>query len=546
MSTWAEHVSTALLGTRRRPVPALAVRLAPEDDGESAPRSSHGGAGGIPAGADPAGALLEQAAVLTVQRRAGRRAGSAAEHAVIAPAPAETLPVVPPAAARRLAQILAGDRLPLLPQWLQAAAERGFRVPPALLPDLLERGRADRSLRPAIMRAAGRRGVWLALHNTDWAYLVNEGGDLGDDDPRVWRTGTRSRRIAYLTRLRGRDPGAARRALADSWRSEPAPDRAAFLATFARGLSPDDEEFLEKALDDRAKDVRQVAADLLAELPGSAYGRRMAERAKSCVRVEEHVAEGRRHVRIVVELPHAHDEGMARDGIPFHPAGSFAPAGGSGAPVGTRAGWLREILARTPLETWTDLLGMPACEVVRLPVTGPEAKTGRRRGKAGAKDDSWARDVHIGWVRAALRLRDAQWARALLADGAVPAEEAAALADLVGLLPAGEREPMAAALIRRLGDASWALTALERIPGPWAGELADLVIELLVAAAQEEERRRGGRAGHRLAPLCKLAGTHLAPEVAPRLAALGLPGSWPVQELIDSLRFRHQMLRELA
>jgi len=67
-----------------------------------------------------------------------------------------------------------------------------------------------------------------------------------------------------------------------------------------------------------------------------------------------------------------------------------------------------------------------------------------------------------------------------------------------------------------------------------------------VAAAQEEERRRGGRAGHRLAPLCKLAGTHLAPEVAPRLAALGLPDSWPVQELIDSLRFRHQMLRELA
>ncbi|WP_143219756.1 DUF5691 domain-containing protein [Actinomadura sp. CNU-125] len=99
----------------------------------------------------------------------------------------------------------------------------------------------------------------------------------------AWRSGTRHRRAAYLSRLRGTDPAAARALLRESWDREPAPDRAAFLGTFAWGLSLDDEPFLEAALDDRGKDVRQLAADLLARLPGTAYGERMAERARACV-----------------------------------------------------------------------------------------------------------------------------------------------------------------------------------------------------------------------------------------------------------------------
>jgi hypothetical protein len=414
--------------------------------------------------------------------------------------------------------------------------------------------------------------VWLALRNTDWAYLVSEGSDPGDDDPQVWRTGTRNQRVAHLTRLRGRDPAAARRALLETWAGEPAPDRAAFLATLEHGLSPDDEEFLEEALGDRAKDVRRLAADLLAQLPGSAYARRMAERARACLWPQQRTVRGRRQTWILVEPPHAHDEEMARDGIPFHPAGSFAPGGRSGAPVGARAGWLREILARTPLDTWTELLGRPPMEVVCLPVAMPDRDAAERRRGAGraptgpagraagssavweapsgrAGDEQSARDVHIGWIRAAVLQRDVEWARALLKGGVVLADEAEALADLLEVLPPAERGPAAADLIRWLDGSPELLRLLDRMRGPWTGELADAVVELLAASALDEESgHRGARRNRMLAPLCRLADARLTPEAAPRLEEVaGRHGDpWPLRELTDTLRFRHEMLRELA
>ncbi|MFI6522743.1 DUF5691 domain-containing protein [Spirillospora sp. NPDC050679] len=509
MSLWDEHVGAALLGTERRPAPPLPG--APADGGSEDD--------------DPAARLLDQAAVLTVRRRAGRTPVRPAVPPV-APAPAEDLPAVPAPAARRLARILTGEQIRVLPEWLEAAARNGFRVPPRLLPELLEKGRSDRMLRPSIVRAAGRRGVWLALQNTDWAYLIGAGDDPGTEDG-VWQTGTRNQRVAYLTRLRGTDPAAAREILLGTWAHEPAPDRAAFLATFAHGLSPDDEPFLEAALADRGKDVRQLASDLLARLPGSAYGRRMAERARRCLRAEVRTVQRRRRTCLVVEPPHDHDEELARDGVPFHPSGSFAP--GESGPVGTRAAWLREILARTPLSTWTDLFGLTPVEVVCLPVTDP----------AGA------RDVHIGWARAALRQRDTAWARALLGGG-VMVDEPEALAELLAVLPDAERDPAAADLIGWAEGRPELLRVLERVPGPWTGALAEAVVAALTTAARRPARRHE----HALTQLCRLADQRLDPRAAPRLAALaadpatGAAGP-ALAALVETLRFRDEMLKEL-
>ena len=561
MSAWGEHVSAALLGTDRRAPPPPGAAGLPGAAGS--PRADED---------DPAGRLLDQAAVLTVARRAGYLPLTGTDP--IAPAPQEDLPAVPPAAADRLARILGGEQIRVLPEWLEAAAARGRRVPSRLLPELLERGRSDRALRPAIARAAGRRGVWLALQNTDWAYLVGSGDDPGGG-AEVWRTGTRQQRVAYLTRLRGTDPAAAREALRETWPREPAPDRAAFLATFEVGLSDDDEEFLESALEDRGKDVRQLASDLLARLPRSDYGRRMAARALRCLRPETRPAAdgtgrdgggraGRSRLWIVVEPPREHDEELARDGVPFHPTGSFAPGrGADGGPVGTRAAWLREILARTPLSTWTELFGLPPAEIVGLPVGGA----------SGEPDGRGARDLHIGWARAALRQRDATWARALL-NGGVVVDEPEAPADLLSVLPGKERDRAAADLIGRLGDRPDLLRVLERVPGPWTGALADAVVTAIALAADRPSHRHE----HTVTQLCRLADQRLSPDAAPRLEALAAapdgavsgaahhgghggalrgPGrggraagrrsatSRALSELIGTLRFRHDMLKEL-
>ncbi|NVI87316.1 DUF5691 domain-containing protein [Actinomadura sp. BRA 177] len=500
MSAWNQHVTAALLGTERRDPPVLPE--APDGVG------------------DRAGRLLDQAALLAVRRRAGSVPSGAAPEPV-ALAPVEDVPVVPRAAAARLRRILSGEHLRVLPEWLDAAAARGFRVPAQTLPDLLERGRGDRMLRPSIARAAGRRGVWLALQNTDWAYLVGSGDDPGGG-PEVWETGTRNRRVAYLTRLRNTEPERARELLQETWGKEPAPDRAAFLSTFEHGLSLADEIFLETALEDRGKDVRQLASDLLARMPGSAYGVRMAARARRCLVPEARTARGRRQTWIKVEPPHAHDEDMARDGIPFHPSGSFAPRGGGG-PVGTRAAWLREILARTPLSTWTELFELPPMEIVCLPVS-----------------DSDGRDVHIGWAKAALSQRDGEWARALL-KGGVMVDEPEALADLLSVLPGGERDAAAADLIRWVEGRPDLLRVLERVPGPWTGPLAAAVVTTLTASAERPTRRDD----HLINQLCRLADERLDPSAASRLD-LGDAAPRAVTELIATLSFRDEMLKELT
>ncbi|RSN41766.1 DUF5691 domain-containing protein, partial [Actinomadura sp. WAC 06369] len=469
---------------------------------------------GVPREPGWPGRLLAEYALLRLLVRAHRRRNAL---------PAGLHAAVPDAAAARLARILAGEQIRVLPEWLDAAAARGLRVPARLLPALLERGRSDRMLRPSIARAAGRRGMWLALQNTDWAYLVGAGPVRSGDDPagaEAWRSGTRHRRAAYLSGLRGTDPAAARDLLRETWDREPAPDRAAFLATFAWGLSPGDEEFLEAALDDRGKDVRQLAADLLARLPGAAYGERMAARARACLRLRP----GPDGPRLEVEAPHEHDAGLARDGVPFHPGGSFAPRPGSG-PVGTRAAWLREILARTPPETWPPLLGLPPEGIVRLPVAG---------GGAG--------DLHTGWARAALNRRDAGWARALL-GGAAAVDEPEALADLLGLLPEGERGAAAAALVRRAPDRAELLRLLERVPGPWTGPLAAAVVTILTGAAGLPTRA----AEHTLVRLCRVADLRLDPGAAERLAGHPVrPHPRPLTDLVETLRFRGEMLKELS
>ncbi|WP_344834503.1 DUF5691 domain-containing protein [Actinocorallia longicatena] len=496
MSVWAEHVTVALLGTRRRGVPDLQEALLPE--------------------ADAAARLLDHAGLLAVQRRAGMKPGAAE---AVAPAPAEEAPAVPGPAALRLEMILGGERGRMLPEWLGAAARGGYRVPARNLPELLDKGRSDRAIRPYIARAAGRRGAWLALQNPDWAYLLTESG-ASAEGVADWESGTRGQRVAALTALRRADPGAARARLLETWTTEAAPDRAAFLATFEHSLSAEDEEFLERCLDDRGKDVRQNAADLLARLPGSEYARRMAGRARGLLSLGRRTVRSRSEPWITVVLPADHDDAMARDGIPFHPAGSFAPSAGR---VGARAAWLREILARAPLATWTETFGLPPGGIVALPVTG-----------------DLARDLHLGWARAALLQRDVAWARALLSGGIV-VEETDLLGDLLRILPADERESVAADLIRWNDRQPDLLGVLSRIPGPWEGRLADAVLSALAAVLE------GPGASRHLAQLCRLADERLTPAAAPRLTELAARhDTWPLSELAATLRFRHEMLLELA
>lgn len=314
---WADLVASALVGTDRR-APTL---------------PSAGGAlgdllGRLTPGDDPAGSLLGAAGAVAAYQRAGWLPPIREVQPFI-PCPPDDLPTCSTHAGRYLEQMLAGTHSNALPEWLAALATQGRAVPIARLPDLLERGRNEESLRPLITAVLGVRGRWLASLNPSWDYaVVPEDATAPADLTELWETGSRAMRRSVLSRLRGDDPACGRELLAATWASERVDERVAFLMTFEHGLSMADEPFLEQALDDRSERVRKIASNLLVTLPESGLIQRMIARLTPLL---SWTPIGGRVKRPTVEvvLPEDCDAAMQRDGIVRKPI-SAAPDRASG------------------------------------------------------------------------------------------------------------------------------------------------------------------------------------------------------------------------
>jgi len=524
--SWEELVTVALLGTERRTPPGWGP-------GREAPV-----------------ALLDAAAVETLRRRAGVRPARAAARPE--PAARDPRPPLPPAAARRLAMLLADrpgtggggrrgtapDLMELLPQWLTLANARGFAAPPEALPALLDAARGRTDLRPAALAFAGPRAFWLARLNQEWRFALRSspGGATtlpGPDEPervqQLWQEGLFAERVALLSAIRAKEPAAARELLATTWATERAEDRLMFLDSLRQGLHAADEPFLERALTDRSRNVRATAAELLSALPGSALAGRMAARAGSCVSVDR----TRGTPTIVVEAPHECDASMERDGV--------APKAPGGR--GERSWWLGQLVESAPLATWPARLGgRTPEEIVALPVA-----------------DDWQGELHAAWCRAAVRQRDPGWSRALLGAPSAPeaggpgAVSLAERAKLLATLGAGERAEWVAGFIGTHG-LSEAFQLLGVAAVPWAGPLGRAVVDALNIA------RDAGSYPWSFSGVMGLAERCLDPGEAVRLdgltsvpdesedAAPGAGSYWAeaFQRLVTTLRLRAAMASELG
>ncbi|MFF7332882.1 DUF5691 domain-containing protein [Streptomyces sp. NPDC008150] len=535
--SWEDLVTTALLGTDRRP-----PRAAAQDASGPGER--------VPASMAAPVALLDAAAVETVRRRAGLRPARAAER--LERAPHDPRPALPDAAARRLALLLADrpgaagggrrgaapDLMELLPQWLATANSLGYAAPPQALPALLDAARGRTDLRPAALAFAGSRALWLARLNPEWRFALRAapggGSSLpGPEEPQkmreLWEEGLFAERVALLTAVRSRHPAAARELLATTWAAERAEDRLMFLDSLRTGLDPADEPFLELALADRSRNVRATAAELLSALPGSALAGRMAARARACVALDR--TQGA--ATIVVEAPHECDPGMERDGIvPKAPAGR-----------GERAWWLGQLVEASPLDAWPGRLGGRGPEeIVALPVA-----------------DDWQDELHAAWCRAAARQRDPQWSRALLGAPAAPeagGPGAVSLAErsrLLGTLDPDERADWVAGFIATHG-LSEAFQLLGVCAVPWAAPLGRAVVDALNIA------RDAGSYPWSFSGVMGLAERCLQPSEAGRFDGLmavpdesenSAPGAgsyWAeaFQRMVTTLRLRAAMHEELT
>jgi hypothetical protein len=499
MSLWTEIVNTALIGCERKP---LSLSGAADNLGGLLAQLDQN---------DREGAMLGAAALASLYERAGTLP---LKDTLPAPEACDLddAPRCGERAAIRLAMMLRGEYIELLPEWLAKAAEAGRRAPEELLPPLLELGRTREDLSEAIPLVLGARGRWLSAQNPDWDYAAPR------LDESLWETGNSGQRRAVLAELRNRDAARARGLLASTWAQESPKDRADFLAAFENGLSLDDESFLEAALDDRRKEVRGVAANLLARLPESALRKRMLERALPLLAFKLNRLRRR---TIEITLPEACNKAMQRDGIEPKPYSQG---------IGEKAWWLQQTLGLIPPGLWSRESGWSIGELIEA-----------------AKRCEWKNVLLDGWSQAARLCRDVEWADALFAE----TFERAEAASLFHNLSQTRQEDFIIELLRKspsLGADKSARNYVTYCWRPWGVKLSRAVIDSLLRHAATDRFKEGWMWSGFLNTIgCRLDPA-LIPEAVTRLTEAAKPWAerpHALERFLDFIQFRHEMLKEI-
>ncbi|MFY9226228.1 MAG: DUF5691 domain-containing protein [Blastocatellia bacterium] len=271
---WQDLISTALIGTQRHQN-EISINSSSENLNSLLTQ--------INVSNDTEQKLLSLAVTLSVYQKTGQLPSKTTLNK-LEPADLDDLPVCK-AAYAVLLQTLGGKHRNVFPEAINLLAKLGKRVPPDMLFPLLEYGKVLEDSHPTIRQIIGKRGQWLASLNPNWKYAQTPISTETSIEER-WKTGDRYIRIELLSNLRKTNPDQARDLLLTSWKQESADSRLRFISVLETNLSDDDEAFLEAALDDRSKDVRIRATQLLACLPNSQFQARMQQYARSFIQLK--------------------------------------------------------------------------------------------------------------------------------------------------------------------------------------------------------------------------------------------------------------------
>ncbi|HJY38204.1 MAG TPA: DUF5691 domain-containing protein [Steroidobacteraceae bacterium] len=415
LTSWERLAAIATLGTRRAPLPK--DTLWPEESLVAAANESN----------SPEALLLRAAVATWLWNVAGFRAAQSAESAQVdVPAPSNAL--APEAASWRLARMIGGEQRELLQEWFELARAARKTLPTHWLPVVLD-GVAPK-LRNAFPDVLGPAAAWLASQHPEWSVAPIVAVPSRDR----WQEGTFIERRAELAAMRERDPARGREWLESTWATDPPDARESFLGALQIGVSAADEPFLEAALDDKRKGVRQAAAECLARLPASAHAKRNLARLEGLIVMEEAksgLLARFRNRKLVVQLPAALDKAAVRDGLEAKPPAQRK--------VGERAFWLEQMVELVPPRHWCERFGCDAPTFVEAAVATDHAS-----------------ELLSALSLAATRFPDAEFIGALCDAWLKSANElpviAQAVARLVFALPTERRSEMFEAQLRKLSE----------------------------------------------------------------------------------------------
>jgi hypothetical protein len=422
-----------------------------------------------------------------------------------------------------LGQILYGPFRDVLPQWCTLAIRNKTPTPSEMIPELLNIALSKKEYKALILSVLGEKTFWMLEQNPQWKPLL----EAIQTDAFDWQTGMRQQRIEYLAAFRQKDPAGAREMLVSTWPQENGEDRVEFLKYLLYGLSMDDEPFLEQTLDDKRKGVREAAADLLSRIPGSGYGKRMAERAFSVIsftpasRFVIKIGKG----KFDVSIPDNPDKSWLRD-LPENKA-----SGG----MGVKAVLLMQIIAGVQLSEW-NRWQVTAADLIEVAMAG-----------------DWADSMIRGWFTAAYRQRNLEWIRLFLSRMEVIDKKVGGLNYnlLMQNIDEKDRETvLMEALSQQSGPKSFPI--LELLPyhsSLWSQSFSETVLKATKSCAP-------GVNEYQLRRLMDLAATHFALYMDPQVSAM-LDSGWPEQSPIwtksvianldqwkSVLQFRKEMIEE--
>lgn len=289
-------------------------------------------------------------------------------------APLEARSHSPAPAATALQRMLAGDFSQGIPEWLRTADEAQLIAPFRLLPDLLDRGQRDRTLRPLISRIAGQRGIWLARQQVQWEWLL-QSTSVEDAE---WENGSPDKRIAWLRQIRQSDPEKATESITAEWVNESADFREAITQLAATCPHPCEEVWLENlALKERRQSTRDAATNALARIPNSAFLKRTTARIQQILRYR------RSGLSKVLSLnpPETLATEWINDGIRAKP-----PQG-----TGEKAWWMRQVLSQAPIQQWAAILDLSLEQIFKAKL-----------------DPDWTEVIEQAWLESIQRFPEAE------------------------------------------------------------------------------------------------------------------------------------------
>ncbi len=235
-----------------------------------------------------------------------------------------------------------------LPEFLFNLSKNKKCLPPEILPNLLDLSLTSNDLWGELRKSIGSRGLWLIQQNPNWDRLLQQ------EVSTSWDLASNDERLKILERVRKKDPDRAIELLEETWASESVNQRIKFLRVLDQSLSKDLEPFLESLLDDRRKEIRRTAVQMLSKIPGSSLSQRMFSRLEGLMTIK-HRKEKKE--KLEIELPDKLENDMIRDGI--DPRIQWFKGG-------VKASRLGQMVALIQPHMWLDYFKMEAEQVIEL------------------------------------------------------------------------------------------------------------------------------------------------------------------------------------